>query len=500
MADIVVPRWEWRTFGDGFGDAEAVLAELEPTGVHDSDEIYLTSSDGETVKLRDGLMDIKVLREVDARGLQRWEPVLKAEFPLAADVVRQVYAALRQPVPALSASRYSFDELVGLLVVPGGDVRCVHVHKHRVRYVVGGCTGELTDVVADGVAIKTLAVELEDPETVWAAVGDLGLRQHINIAYPDALDRLLDGEPARYATIDVGTNSVKFHVAERVDVGWSTLVDRAEVTQLGEGLAASGSISDAARDRTTTAIRGMVDQAAALRVRALAAAGTAGLRSATNSADVVAAIEAATGVRVEVVSGEDESRLAYLAVVSGLPAATGSLVVFDTGGGSSQFTVGRGAEVLERWSVDVGAVRFTERFALDGVVDDDTVRRAREAIAADLGRLEGRDAPDVLVGMGGAITNLTAVSLGLATYDPDRVQGATLTREEVGRQIDLYRFLDLEARRGVVGLQPGRAGVILAGACIVLTVMDVLSVRELVVSDRGLRHGLLAERFGPWET
>ena len=99
--------------------------------------------------------------------------------------------------------------------------------------------------------------------------------------------------------------------------------------------------------------------------------------------------------------------------------------------------------------------------------------------------------------MGGAITNITAVKHGLATYDPDVVQGTVLDRAEVDRQIELYRSRDADGRREIVGLQPKRAEVILAGACIVRTVLEKLGEDSLTVSDRGLRHGLLVERFGP---
>jgi exopolyphosphatase/guanosine-5'-triphosphate,3'-diphosphate pyrophosphatase len=121
---------------------------------------------------------------------------------------------------------------------------------------------------------------------------------------------------------------------------------------------------------------------------------------------------------------------------------------------------------------------------------------ALAAIAVDLSRIDGRPTPDVLVGMGGAITNLTAVKHALATYDPDVVQGSTLERAEVDRQVERYRSMDAAGRRSIVGLQPKRAEVILAGACIVRTVMDKLGKDALTVSDRGLRHGVLAERFG----
>jgi exopolyphosphatase/guanosine-5'-triphosphate,3'-diphosphate pyrophosphatase len=240
----------------------------------------------------------------------------------------------------------------------------------------------------------------------------------------------------------------------------------------------------------------MAQEARDLHVRAIAAVGTAVLRSAGNGAEVVAAIEAATGIRIEVISGEEESRLAYLAVRAGLPPFDGPMVVFDTGGGSSQFTFGRGADVVERFSVDVGAVRFTEHFGLDRAVSADALQAALDTIAANLARLDDRPAPERLVGMGGAITNLTAVSLDLSPYDPDRVQGAVLERAEIDRQIELYRTRDAEDRRSIVGLQPKRADVILGGACIVRVVMDKLGQTSLTVSDRALRHGLLAERYG----
>jgi exopolyphosphatase/guanosine-5'-triphosphate,3'-diphosphate pyrophosphatase len=98
--------------------------------------------------------------------------------------------------------------------------------------------------------------------------------------------------------------------------------------------------------------------------------------------------------------------------------------------------------------------------------------------------------------MGGAVTNLAAVKHGLETYDPDVVQGTVLDLAEIDRQIELYRTSGADERRRIVGLQPGRADVILAGACIVRTVIGELGVGSAMVSDRGLRHGLLRERFG----
>jgi exopolyphosphatase/guanosine-5'-triphosphate,3'-diphosphate pyrophosphatase len=493
----VIPRWEWRIFGASFGAAEEVLQGRETGSVEESDELYLLSDDGDNVKVRNDVVDIKVLRQIDRRGLERWEPVMKAGFPLDTPTVTRVFDALRESFPVASRTAYSLEALLVELQQQNATIRAVPVHKRRVRYSVGGCMSELSDIEADGRHTRTLAVESEDPAAVMAVVSDFGLRDRLNTSMPRGLAALVRDERPRYAVIDVGTNSLKFHVGEQTDDGtWRRVVDRAEITRLGDGLAESGEISDAALERTVTAIAGMLDESRSLHVRAIAGVGTAGLRSAGNGDEVVAALEEATGVVVEPISGEEESRLAYLAVRADLELSDAAIVVFDTGGGSSQFTFAHGADVIERFSVDVGAVRYTERFGLAEAVSNDTLEAALAAIASDLRRLDDRPASDVLVGMGGAITNMTAVKLGLDPYDPDVVQGAVLERAEVDRQIRLYRSRDASDRRTIIGLQPNRADVVLAGACIVRTIMDKLRHESLIVSDRGLRHGVLIERFG----
>jgi exopolyphosphatase/guanosine-5'-triphosphate,3'-diphosphate pyrophosphatase len=197
-----------------------------------------------------------------------------------------------------------------------------------------------------------------------------------------------------------------------------------------------------------------------------------------------------------VIPGKEEGRLAYLAAKAGLRTPEGALAVFDTGGGSTQFTFGQGARVVEQFSVDVGAVRYTERFGLAGRVEPGVLRDALAAIAADLSRIDGCPSPSALVGIGGAATNMAAVRHELSNYDPNVVQGTVLERAEIDRQIEMYRSRDAAERRLIVGLQPKRADVILAGACIIRTVMDKLGQDSLTVSDRGLRHGVLVERFG----
>lgn len=302
---------------------------------------------------------------------------------------------------------------------------------------------------------------------------------------------------ARFAVIDIGTNSIKFHIGERKDDGtWGVVLDRADLTRLGETLQATGEIGPEAMERNVAAIAGMVAEAAKEGAGAVAAVGTMALRTARNSKQFIDRVRERCGLAIEVIPGEEESRLSYLAVKSGVGLSDGSMVIFDTGGGSTEFVFGKGTAVLDRFSLNVGALRFTESYGLGDVVTPERLKEAMDAVGKDLERLDAAATPDALVGMGGTVTNIAGVRHRLAKYDPDIVQGSTIDKWEIDRQIELYRSRSVEDRRHVIGLQPKRADVILAGLCIVHTIMEKLHKDIFTVSDRGLRHGLLVDRFG----
>jgi exopolyphosphatase/guanosine-5'-triphosphate,3'-diphosphate pyrophosphatase len=494
----IVPRWEWRTFGEQFGNANASLAALEASNVRDSDEVYLLSTNSDaSVKVRDGVMDVKQLQQVDAEGLELWLPVMKAAFPLSADDVASVLSTLGVTVAPLARDHYTLEAFESELVRASEELQTVDVHKQRAHYSVDECMVELTAIRVGDVATHTLALESPDPAVVTAAVRAFGLRDRRNVSVARGIKALVGFGAKRYAVIDVGTNSVKFHVSERrADGELRTIVDRADITRLGEGLDESGRLAAEPIRRTVLAIDAMVEEAHRDGVVAVAAVGTAALRAAPNGADLLDAVRAETGVSIDVISGEEEGQLAYLAATTSLPVARGRLVVFDSGGGSTQLTFGHGSQVDERFSLDVGAVRVAERYRLAGAVSEDELEAALAGVAAELGRLEARAVPDAVIGMGGTVTNLAAVKHGLERYDPDVVQGTVLDLAEIDRQIELYRSRSAEKRAEIAGLQPARAEVILAGACIVRTVLTTLRHETVTVSDRGLRHGVFVERFG----
>jgi len=190
--DEIVPRWEWRTFGQEFGAAEQRFAALAALKVQQSEEVYLVSSASDAnVKVRDQLMDIKILEQVDANGLERWRPVLKEPFPLAAAAVKKVRAALGLPAVPHPADSLSLDRLLAELAPSDGPIHVVEVQKRRARYQIQGCLAELTDVVADGKKVRTVAIEDADAAKVIAAVRAIGLEGLPNTSYPRGLKQVI---------------------------------------------------------------------------------------------------------------------------------------------------------------------------------------------------------------------------------------------------------------------------------------------------------------------
>ncbi len=183
----IVPRWEWRTFGSASGTADGRLSvpDAEPDLVADSDEVYLVSPQTEAaVKIRAGLMDVKVLEHVDDAGLEQWRPALKESFPLPRGEAVKVCAALGVSAPPPEADALSSDEFLALLAAPDRGVLAVPVQKHRRHYAIGGCMVEVTDVSTGGRQARTLAVESTDPAHVVSTVRYLGLFERPNTSYP----------------------------------------------------------------------------------------------------------------------------------------------------------------------------------------------------------------------------------------------------------------------------------------------------------------------------
>ena len=181
----------------------------------------------------------------------------------------------------------------------------------------------------------------------------------------------------KVAIIDIGSKSIKFFVGEKAEDGSiRTILDTNDIAALGEGLSKTGRISDEALERNAQSVATFAAKARDLGAEKIVSVGTMALRSAENSADFVARVKELCDVDVQIIPGEEEARLSYLAVLSGLPLKDGELVIFDTGGGSTEFIFGRGKELKNRFSVNLGSNRITEDFFADDPVKEGSVEKA----------------------------------------------------------------------------------------------------------------------------
>lgn len=301
---------------------------------------------------------------------------------------------------------------------------------------------------------------------------------------------------ARKAIIDIGSNSIKFFVGElAADKTIKTIEDANDIARLGEGLDKTGAISPEAMQRNVDGVAKFAARAKELGADEIVSVGTMALRKASNSADFIAAVKKACGVEVKIIPGEEEARLSYLAVLSGLTLQGGDLVIFDTGGGSTEFIFGKGTNLEKRFSVNLGAVRITENYLTSDPVTKEQVDAAIAQINKEFEEAGVNGKPMQLVGMGGTVTSMGAVKHKMVKYDPAVIQGSDLTVKDIDEQIAEYSKRTIEQRKELPGLQPKRADVILAGACILKVITTRLGVDKLTISDRGLRHGLAFDLF-----
>ena len=188
----IIPRWEWRTFGDGFGDAENRIKAFTPDKVRESAEIYILSAvSNDNTKIRDMLMDIKTLQQVNEDGLEQWMPVMKGSFPLPAEEIARVFNAFRVAPQPLRRDAYTLEQFIGELVKLSRHLRAVDVRKKRTGYLINGCIAEVAEVTVEGTTTRTVAVEAEDPLKVIATVRQLGLDRFANINYLRGLKNLV---------------------------------------------------------------------------------------------------------------------------------------------------------------------------------------------------------------------------------------------------------------------------------------------------------------------
>ena len=336
-----------------------------------------------------------------------------------------------------------------------------------------------------------------------------------------------------FATIDIGTNTTLLLVARVSGDGRQVqvLAERAEITRLGRGIGRGGELGAAGIDATLGALREYATLARAHGAH-IAAIGTEGLRRAPNAQVFLDAARAILGVAVEVIDGAREAALTFRAVVEsfpGLAAGAAPLVVVDIGGGSTELIVAaprdragggdapavaanagaaRDLDIRLRTSLPLGSVRLTERHIHSDPPQPDQLAATRAEIAARLATVSlGLEVPatatvtptpqppapaePTLIGVAGTVTSLAAMAQDLTTYDPAKVHGFRLDQQALDAQIARLVPSTQAQRQLMAGLDPRRADVILAGALILRALVTRTGATSVLVSDRGIRWGLL---------
>ncbi len=305
---------------------------------------------------------------------------------------------------------------------------------------------------------------------------------------------------SRLAAVDVGTNSVLLLVAERgADGALHPVREEAEITRLGRGVDRTGVLSAEGQEATLEVLGRFADLARRSGARAIVVTATSAARDARNGSEFLARARERTGATVEILPGDEEARLSYLAVAQDFAAGAGEagLLAIDVGGGSTEFVHGQGRTVRFRTSLDIGSVRLTERCVRSDPPSEAEQDAVRATVREALGTLAAFPREVRVVGVAGTVTSLYAIAHAIEPYDASRVHGGWLSLEDVATVRARLCSVPVAVRRTLPGMQPKRADVLPTGALLFETALRHLGATGAWVSDRGLRWGVLLDR---WET
>jgi exopolyphosphatase/guanosine-5'-triphosphate,3'-diphosphate pyrophosphatase len=306
----------------------------------------------------------------------------------------------------------------------------------------------------------------------------------------------------RVAVLDIGSNSTRLLLAD-VDAAAAAvheLARRSVVTRLGHGVERTGVLDDAAMERVLAALTGydeIIAQAggAERRIAVL----TSAVRDASNGPAFTKRVAAEHQLEAQAIPGELEAQLSYLGATSGRPQRDETLVVVDIGGGSTEFVVGRGGEVLFHTTTQAGVVRHTERH----IHHDPPLGTEVDALATDVREIYAAAVPADLraqvthmVAVAGTATSMSAIDQRLDPYDPERVHGSTVTLATCERLCDELALRTDAERRTVPGLHPDRAPTIVAGAALLIEAMLAFGLEEFEVSEHDILYGVALRAAG----
>ena len=301
----------------------------------------------------------------------------------------------------------------------------------------------------------------------------------------------------RLAGIDVGTLTCRLLIAD-LSPGVPLIELRSDrrILRLGEGVDRSKRLNSAAMNRVIQCLKEWHEVIDGYRVDACSVVATSAVRDAANRLEFVDRVQREAGFEVEIVTGEEEARRTVLGIRSGLPAGVTDMLALDIGGGSTEFILDRPGQAPIIRSIDIGVVRLCERVLHHDPPAPDEIAQAREWVQKETEAAVAampRGAGQTFVGTAGTITSLAAMAQKLPAYEPARIHNYRLKLDTVRELEQTLLSRTRAARVGLPGLEKNREEVIAAGAIIIRTVMETLDQNACLVSDLGLREGVLID-------
>jgi len=297
------------------------------------------------------------------------------------------------------------------------------------------------------------------------------------------------------ASIDIGTNTILLLIAKVEGEKIHPLFEMETVVRLGEGVQKNGVLLDEAMERGLQTLTQYLKWCQERGVQKIFAAGTSALREAKNSEDFLNLVKGKLDLSIEVISGDEEARLSFLAVTKDITETKKPILVVDVGGGSTEFILGKGNQILQWISLPLGSVRFTEEFLHSDPVQKEEWNRMEKKIRGHLVSIPHSSESISMVAVGGTATTLASVEQGLEDFIAEKIHHFILEKETLKNQLLLYQFKTIDERKKIPGLPMARADVILAGGAILYLAMEELKCPSVLISCHGVRYGLLYQKL-----
>ena len=302
----------------------------------------------------------------------------------------------------------------------------------------------------------------------------------------------------KFASIDIGSNTVRLLVMEADDTGsFKKVNSKRVICRLGEGINSEKRLLPHRMELTLEVLQRFRDQCRKYGDIPIQVVATSAVREASNREEFVHLAREQAGLDVQVISWEEEARLTVEGVFWRLPSS-GKTLIFDIGGGSTEFIFSQDKQVLASAGTSLGVVRLTEQFISQHPTDAREYENLKNHIREQLNRVLFRldsPSPEKLIGTAGTVTTLAAMDHNIFPYDPEKIHGLVLPLENIQRLFENLKSKSLEQRLEIPSLERGREDLIIAGTVLILETMQTFNCSHLTVSEYSLREGVLLQAF-----